>query len=245
VHVVGLAGELEQLALDVHAHGLHALFRPREVPVGEQVVPVGRHEHHVHMHAETAVATGAKAVPVLAKALTAAKRTPQRAWLAEVSAVVLQQALADANAAYRGFFASVTGERTGRKLGAPRFRSKRDRARSIRFTKAARFRVLPNGRLRLPGIGDVPVRWSHELPGVPSSVTVTVDATGRYHTSFVVDVPDQPLPPVDARAAGTRRDWLHKLSTTVVRENQLIAVEDLAVSGPARTRPARSVVSTA
>ena len=39
----------------------------------------------------------------------------------------------------------------------------------------------------------------------------------------------------------TRRDWLHKLSTTVVRENQLIAVEDLAVSGLARTRLARSV----
>ena len=44
-----------------------------------------------------------------------------------------------------------------------------------------------------------------------------------------------------ARVADTRRDWLHKLSTTVVRENQLIAVEDLAVSGSARTRLARSV----
>ena len=39
-----------------------------------------------------------------------------------------------------------------------------------------------------------------------------------------------------ARVGDTRRDWLHKLSTTVVRENQLIAVEDLAVSGLARTR---------
>ena len=44
-----------------------------------------------------------------------------------------------------------------------------------------------------------------------------------------------------ARVADTRRDWLHKLSTTVVRENQLIAVEDLAVSGLARTRLAQSV----
>ncbi len=26
-------------------------------------------------------------------------------------------------------------------------------------------------------------------------MTVTVDATGRYQASFVVDVPDQPLPP--------------------------------------------------
>ena len=44
-----------------------------------------------------------------------------------------------------------------------------------------------------------------------------------------------------ARVADTRRDWLHKLSTTIVQENQLIAVEDLAVAGLARTRLARSV----
>ena len=43
------------------------------------------------------------------------------------------------------------------------------------------------------------------------------------------------------RVTDTRRDWLHKLSTTIVQENQLIAVEDLAVSGLARTRLARSV----
>ena len=115
----------------------------------------------------------------LSKALTAAKRTPERAWLGEVSAVVLQQALADANTAYRNFFTSCKGTRKGRKLGAPRFRTRRDRAQSIRFTKAARFRVTPAGRLRLPGIGDVPVRWSRDLPSDPSSVTVTVDAAGR------------------------------------------------------------------
>jgi putative transposase len=239
----------------------------------------------------------------LSKALTAAKRTPQRAWLGEVSAVVLQQALADANIAYRNFFASVKGARKGRRVGAPRLRSRKDRAQSIRFTRAARFRVLPNGRLRLPGIGDVSVRWSRDLPSEPSSVTVTVDATGRYHASCVVEALDAPLQPtsrevgidlgltyfavlsdgrkVDAprfarkasaklrraqkeyarrqkgsanrekarrkvarahvRVADTRRDWLHKLSTTVVRENQLIAVEDLAVSGLTRTRLARSV----
>ena len=42
----------------------------------------------------------------LSTALTQAKRTPARAWLAEVSAVVLQQALADANTAYRNLCAT-------------------------------------------------------------------------------------------------------------------------------------------
>jgi putative transposase len=71
--------------------------------------------------------------------LTLAKRTPERAWLAEVSAVVLQQALADLNAAYRNFFVSLAGERRGRKVGPPKFRSRKDHRRAIRFTRNARF----------------------------------------------------------------------------------------------------------
>ncbi len=47
----------------------------------------------------------------LSARLTAAKKTPERQWLGEVSAVVLQQALADLNAAYRNLFASLKGER--------------------------------------------------------------------------------------------------------------------------------------
>jgi putative transposase len=44
-----------------------------------------------------------------------------------------------------------------------------------------------------------------------------------------------------ARVADTRRDWAHKHSTTIIRDNQAIFVEDLAVSGLARTRLAKSV----
>ena len=101
----------------------------------------------------------------LSARLTAAKKTPERLWLGEVSAVVLQQALADLNAAYRNFFASVKGERKSPRAGPPRFRSRKDRRQAIRFTANARFKVLPGGRLRLPKIGDVPVRWSRALPG--------------------------------------------------------------------------------
>jgi putative transposase len=53
--------------------------------------------------------------------LTAARATPERAWLGEVSAVVLQQALADLNMAYRNFFASASGRRKGPRVGLPRF----------------------------------------------------------------------------------------------------------------------------
>src|SRR6185437_815001 len=128
----------------------------------------------------------------LSARLTAAKKTPERVWLGEVSSVVLQQALADLNTAYRNFFASLRGERKGRKVAPPCFRSRKDRRQAIRFTANARFRVTPGGKLRLPKIGDVPVRWSRDLPAAPASVTVIRDAAERYFASFVVETSPEP-----------------------------------------------------
>jgi len=133
----------------------------------------------------------------LSARLTMAKAAPERAWLGEVSAVVLQQALADLNAAYRNFFASLKGQRKGPKMGPPRFRSRKDHRQAARFTANARFKVLPSGRLRLPKIGDVSVRWSRTLPSDPSSVTVIKDAAGRYFASFVVQAGPRPLPQIE------------------------------------------------
>ena len=102
------------------------------------------------------------------RVITGAKATPERAWLCEVSSVVLQQALADLTVAYRNFFASLSGKRTGRRVTPPRFRSGKDNRQAIRVTKTSRFTVLHNGRLRLPKIGDLAVRWSRRLPADPS-----------------------------------------------------------------------------
>ncbi|RLV75909.1 transposase [Streptomyces rapamycinicus NRRL 5491] len=44
-----------------------------------------------------------------------------------------------------------------------------------------------------------------------------------------------------ARVADARREFHHRLSTRLIRENQAVAVEDLAVKGLARTRLAKSV----
>ncbi|WP_029767355.1 RNA-guided endonuclease InsQ/TnpB family protein, partial [Haloglycomyces albus] len=135
----------------------------------------------------------------LAKALIIeAKKTPEREWLSEVSAVVLQQAMRDCDRAYKNFFDSLTGRRQGPRVGPPRFK-RRASTQTVRFTKAARFRVLGNGRLRLPKIGDLTVAWSRELPSDPSSVTIIKTPTGKYFASFVVAVDDgadllDPLP---------------------------------------------------
>ena len=46
---------------------------------------------------------------------------------------------------------------------------------------------------------------------------------------------------VHARVRDARREFHHQLSTALIRENQAVAVEDLAVRGLARTRLAKSV----
>ncbi|MGA5880517.1 RNA-guided endonuclease InsQ/TnpB family protein [Streptomyces cellulosae] len=238
----------------------------------------------------------------LSKHLTAVKKTPERAWLGEVSAVILQQSLRDLDTAYRNFFDGLKGKRP--RMGAPRFKSKRDNRQSIRFTANAAWRITPGGKLRLPKIGDLKVKWSRTLPSTPTSVTVVRDAAGRYFASFVVETDASEVLPettpevgidlglghfavlsdgtkadsprflrraekrlkktqralsrkekgsrnrnkarlkvarAHARVADARREFHHQLSTRIIRENQAVAVEDLAVKGLARTRLAKSV----
>ncbi|MFB6855038.1 RNA-guided endonuclease InsQ/TnpB family protein [Streptomyces sp. NPDC056341] len=128
-----------------------------------------------------------KAAELSQTLITCAKRTVERSWLGEVSSVVLQQSLRDVEAAYKAFFASLKGERKGARVGAPRFKSRKDWRQSIRFTANARWSITPTGRLNLPKIGEVRVKWSRTLPVVPSSVTVIKDSAGRYFASFVID----------------------------------------------------------
>lgn len=240
--------------------------------------------------------------------ITDAKKTDERGWLSECSNIVLQQAIRDCDSAYKNFFDSLRGKRAGRRVGAPRFKSKRDTRHAIRLHTGG-FSIRSNGKLRLARVGDVKVAWSRDLPSAPSSVTVVRTADERYFASFVVEVGDETLPiavdehgddveigldlglaafAVDhhgrvidnprflrraerklkrlqravsrkqrgsnnrnkarrklarqhAKVNDLRADRLHKATTSIVRENQAIVLEDLAVSGLARTRLAKSV----
>ncbi|NED19812.1 transposase [Streptomyces sp. SID9913] len=234
--------------------------------------------------------------------ITKAKQTPERTWLGEVSAVVLQQSLRDLDAAYKNFFDGLKGKRP--RMGAPRYKSRKDTRQAVRFTANARWSITPGEKLRLPKIGDLKVKWSRTLPSTPSTVTVMKDSAGRYFASFVVETgPQEVLPETTpelgidlglghfavlsdgrkidsprflrraekrlkkaqralsrkqkgsknrdkarvrvarahARVADARHEFHHRLSTRLIRENQAIAVEDLAVKALARTRLAKSV----
>lgn len=235
------------------------------------------------------------------RVVTLAKATPERTWLGEVASVALVQACQDARRAYRNWIGSLSGKRKGRKVGHPKFRSRKDHRQSVRLTRNGF--ALHGSRLYVAKVGDIEVRWSRELPSEPSSVTVIQEADGRYYASFVVEVAVTPLPVIahdigldlglgvlaatsdgefianprhvrkaERRLAKAQRslcrkqrgsanrakarvrvavqhrkvrearaDHLHKTALRLVRDNQAVYVEDLAVSGLARTRLAKSV----
>lgn len=241
----------------------------------------------------------------LAKALTHLKQTPERAWLAEVSNVVLQQALRHLDKAFANFFA--------RRAKYPTFKSRRDTQSASYMSNGFTFK---NGQLKLAKQDEpLDIRWSRPLPegAVPSSVTVTRTAADKFYVSFLVEETFERLPEttrhigldmntgavvdsagrvhrvpgrlkemearkrryqratrrkveaakrrmgLDPKApmpkgvrldissnlrkanrkvgrkqeqiAAIRRDWQHKLTTSIVRENQVIAIEDLNVRG--------------
>ncbi|NLU83842.1 RNA-guided endonuclease TnpB family protein [Rhodococcus sp. HNM0569] len=234
--------------------------------------------------------------------VTEAKKAPERVWLAEVASVVLVQACQDARRAYRNWVDSMSGKRKGRKVGAPRFRSRTDNRQALRLTRNG-FSIRRNRKLYVAKVGELKVAWSRDLPSVPSSVTIIKDSAGRYFASFVVEVDQAPLPEVDsevgidlglttfavlsdgkvidsprflrraertlrkaqqtlsrkekgsrnraqarlkvarahARVADSRRTFAHQQSPAIIRDSQAVFVEDLAVSGLARTRLAKSV----
>jgi putative transposase len=133
------------------------------------------------------------------RVITVAKTTAERGWLAEVPSVALVQSVNDARRAFRNFFDSRSGKRKGRRIARPRCKSKKDHRQSFRLTRNG-FRLRPNGRLFVAKVGDVRVRWSRPLPSAPSSVTIIGEPDGSFYASFVVQVEQMPLPPLDREA---------------------------------------------
>jgi putative transposase len=240
----------------------------------------------------------------LSQRLTELKKTEEKQWLTEVSAIPLQQSLRDLEQAYANFFKSCKGQRKGKKVKPPRFK-KRKSKQSAKFTDNG-FKLYSNSDyIYLAKIGDIKVVWSRELPAVPSSATLIKDSADRYFVSFVVEFNPQQLPQngqsvgidlgitdfatlsngekvkspkplkkqlkrlsrlqrnlsrkqkgskrrevarkklarLHAKISDTRNDFLQKLSTKIIRENQTIVLEDLNVSGMVKNRKLARAIS--
>ena len=222
--------------------------------------------------------------------LTELKKTPEYAWLNEVSSVPVQQALRHLQTAFNNFFA--------KRAAYPAFKRK-DGPQSAEYTTSA---FKWDGKsLKLAKMSEpLAVRWSRQIPKAAKVTTVTVskDAAGRYFVSLLCDdvVAKKPasngkvgvdlglthfailstgekvaapntfrkyeaklaklqrrlakkqkgsknrakarlkVARLHAKIADARRDFLHKLSTRLINENQVIAIESLSVSNMQKNR---------
>jgi putative transposase len=123
--------------------------------------------------------------------LTAWKKTEELAFLSEVSSVPLQQCLRHLQGAFTGFFEG--------RAKYPRFKSRKKSRRSAEYTSSA-FRYR-DGRLTLAKMREpLDIAWSRPLPEgpVPSTVTVSQDAAGRWFVSLLCDDAIAPAPATTA-----------------------------------------------
>jgi putative transposase len=119
------------------------------------------------------------------------KLKQEHEWLREADSQALQQALQHLAVAYEAFFKG--------RARYPRFRSKHDRQS---FAYPQRVKITERrengwGALALPKVGVVRANIHREVAGKIKTVTISLDAAGRYWASILTDNA-APLPPVSA-----------------------------------------------
>lgn len=129
----------------------------------------------------------------LSAELTTLKQEPAMEWLQQVSAQMLQQALADLKRAFKNFFEKRTR--------FPKFKSKKNPKQSFRLPQDVK--VL-DGSVWLPKIGVVKIRQSQRVEGTTKSATIKRTATGRWFISIVAefDVPEASTQITEANSSG-------------------------------------------
>ena len=121
--------------------------------------------------------------------LTQWKKQEDLQFLNEVSCVPLQQGLRHLQKAFSNFFAG--------RAKYPNFKKKHNGG-SAEFTKSA-FK-WKDGQVWLAKCAEaLPIRWSRQLPKgcEPSTITVKLDASGRWHVSLLVNETIKRLPLAD------------------------------------------------
>jgi putative transposase len=111
----------------------------------------------------------------------------------------LQSVVADLDRAFQAFFRRV---KAGEKVGYPRFKS-RQRFNSFGFKQFGVGAKLDGRRLKLFGVGRVPVRWHRAIPenGTIKTCRIKYQA-GQWSVFLAVELPDQPELPKTGHVIG-------------------------------------------
>ena len=120
-----------------------------------------------------------------ASKLTEWKKEPDRAFLSEVSSVVLQQSLRNLDTAFANFFE--------KRAKYPRFKSRRHRQSARYATNAF---TVKDGKITLAKQSEpLDIVWSRPLPDDAKILNLTIsrDTSGRYFVSALVETDIKPL----------------------------------------------------
>lgn len=101
---------------------------------------------------------------------------------------ILQVAIGDLDKAFKAFFRRV---KAGEKAGYPRFKGK-NRFDSFGLKELGNGFKIDGRRLKLSGIGRVPVRWHRPLDGAVKSLRV-IKSAGNWFACFACEVEEKQL----------------------------------------------------
>ena len=225
----------------------------------------------------------------------------EKPWLKEVDSTALQAAVGDMDSAFKKYF---DGRKAGRKVGFPKFKSKKHCKAS--FQCKSGFDV-GSDFVKLPKLGKVKAVISMPIVGKVKHITVSQTKTGKYFASISVETVVSELPKtgkevgidlgikdlailsdgrkfenpkayrvlekklareqrrlsrkskgskrrekqrlkvakVHERIANCRADAIHKMTTAIVREFDIICIEDLNAKGMMKNHNLAKSVSDA
>lgn len=110
-------------------------------------------------------------------------------WLKEIDAIAIQQARVDLDMAYKNFFQSQSGKRKGKKIGFPKFKSKKNNRQTFRTINVNNNIdiVFENKRLKLPKLKWIKYSDDRQFNGIIKNVTVEKTPTGKYFACILVE----------------------------------------------------------
>ena len=113
----------------------------------------------------------------LMKDMTSLKKDLE--WLKEVNSQSLQSALRNLDTAYQNFFRNVHA------VGFPKFKSKRDKQSFLCPQNCSA--DFSHGFLNIPKAKNIPAIFHRKFRGLIKTVTITMNPSGKYFASILVD----------------------------------------------------------
>jgi len=137
------------------------------------------------------------------------ERKATNPYAASVHSHILQMVVDNLDKAFQAFFRRL---RTGAKPGYPRFRGA-NRWTSLGLKELGNGFKIDGRRLKVSGVGRIPVRWHRPLEGAIKTVRISKKA-GKWYAAFSCISPDPAPLPATGTSIGINVGLTHLLTTS-------------------------------